>query len=152
MFDENIKIKKYPIFPHKMCKTLKSFNHHSAVCSMKASLEKPKESPPSSYKRDVIPPAATIVSPVMYAASSDAKKATTPAMFSGSPNLANEKNSMNQSQSDKSNKMTETYFRSGTVDSKISFAVSDSCNALANFVRITPGATPFTRILSPAKS
>lgn len=41
----------------------------------------------TSYNREVIPPAATIVSPVMYAASPEAKNATTPAMFSGSPNL-----------------------------------------------------------------
>lgn len=40
-----------------------------------------------NYNLDTIPPAATIVSPVIYAASSEAKNATTPAIFSDSPNL-----------------------------------------------------------------
>lgn len=45
-----------------------------------------------NYNLDSIPPAATIVSPVMYAASSEAKNATIPAIFSGSPNLFETKN------------------------------------------------------------
>lgn len=40
-----------------------------------------------NYNLDAMPPAATIVSPVMYAASSEARNATIPATSSGSPNL-----------------------------------------------------------------
>lgn len=39
------------------------------------------------YSLDRIPPEATIVSPVIYAASSLAKNAATPAISFGSPNL-----------------------------------------------------------------